>query len=972
MPMKDHTTGLTTAFKRAIPTILKTRRLSFISIHYLYIIGVTLVASVILYGIGGMSYIDALFFASGASTQSGLNTVDVNTIYWGQQFVVYVQAMICNPIFIHSFVVFVRLYWFEKSFQSVVKDARALRRTKSKGRVNTEDPDDLEKQPLPHGIRGRQISVVPQSGYLAEDEKHKMVDNEQSAASSSTKRNGSNSGESSDEAQAERLRSRRGGADLTLTESPDEIRLPLQLTRDQHIAFLEKQRNPTDEETLHIPSPRGFDEGEAVRNVRQDRDEVHEPGGLRRANTGPMPTTDRFHSIDYNAPPHTAAPVSNHITINEPSLLRREKVATAPNVATYGSRNQSSEREPRMLSRDRGRRGTFDSIRRSNTQEIKATMPYISFEPTVARNSMFVNLTEQQREELGGIEYRALKTLALVLICYYICFHILGTICLVPWILHTSYGQIITQVAGTGRPWWGIFTAGSAFNDLGFTLTADSMISFQGAIFPLLIMTFLIIIGNTGFPCMLRFVIWTCSKFTIPGTGLWEEFQFLLDHPRRCFTLLFPRAATWWLFAILVVLNGLDLIFFIILDLNDETILALSPGNRFLDGLFQAASTRTAGFAVVNIANLHPAIQVSYLIMMYISVFPIAISMRRTNVYEERSLGIYASADERAEDGSEPSYVGAHLRRQLSFDLWYVFLGLFIIAIVEGGRIENNKADDYAFTLFSVLFEIVSAYGTVGLSLGFPNTNASFSAQFKVLSKLVIIAMQIRGRHRGLPYELDRAVLLPSESLHDKEKMEGERILQRRRSSLGGLSMRSGAFNSSQNNVSLDGAGAGGLSTAFTLNPTMDSGVNGDGIPGAGLRNRDRVGTDLSKMSTTQDRQGTDLTKNTTNQSSSGTGRHIQFGNAAEPIASSTQSQTQSQPRDSDQIQSQSQGSGQRDPATEDPKYYGSTAHPAPSPQEHKSHARSGLGNAMFKLAKIPSVEEHTSTSTSKSKSDGD
>ncbi len=77
---------------------------------------------------------------------------------------------------------------------------------------------------------------------------------------------------------------------------------------------------------------------------------------------------------------------------------------------------------------------------------------------------------------------------------------------------------------------------------------------------------------------------------------------------------------------------------------------------------------------------------------MYISVFPIAISVRRTNVYEEKSLGIYGtSPDENDDDSEEPSYVGAHLRRQLSFDLWYIFLGLFIIAIAEGPRLENTN-----------------------------------------------------------------------------------------------------------------------------------------------------------------------------------------------------------------------------------------------------------------------------------------
>ena len=188
---------------------------------------------------------------------------------------------------------------------------------------------------------------------------------------------------------------------------------------------------------------------------------------------------------------------------------------------------------------------------------------------------------------------------------------------------------------------------------------------------------------------------------------------------------------------------------------------------------------------------------------MYISVFPIAISVRRTNVYEEKSLGIYGSSQEDEEDGKEPSYIGAHLRRQLSFDLWFVFLGLFIIAIAEGHRLQDPN--DIGFTMFgklasfdnsilpsfnhyiclvfvAVLFEIVSAYGTVGLSLGYPNIDASFSAEFSVISKLVIVAMMIRGRHRGLPYELDRAILLPSESLHKKEDQDAAKRMTRRNS----------------------------------------------------------------------------------------------------------------------------------------------------------------------------------------------
>jgi Trk-type K+ transport system membrane component len=132
-----------------------------------------------------------------------------------------------------------------------------------------------------------------------------------------------------------------------------------------------------------------------------------------------------------------------------------------------------------------------------------------------------------------------------------------------------------------------------------------------------------------------------------------ETLAFLLDHPRRCFTLLFPSSATWWLFGILVILNALDVFFFLVLDLGDAYVSAIPVGYRFLDGFFQAVSTRTAGFAVTNLMLLHPAVLVSYLVMMYISIFPVAISIRRTNVYEEQSLGVFAHEDEQ-----DASFVG--------------------------------------------------------------------------------------------------------------------------------------------------------------------------------------------------------------------------------------------------------------------------------------------------------------------------
>ncbi|KAJ9482827.1 hypothetical protein VN97_g10600 [Penicillium thymicola] len=774
--------------------LLNQLHLNFIFLHYTYIITWALIGSIVVYSGGGIAYTDALFLSVGAATQSGLNTVNLNGLHLYQQIVFYIITIICTPIFIHSALVFIRLYWFEKRFQRVARDARALRTTRSRMDNVSQDNDSEGINLAELGDGGRSIVVLRSNTGDARNGKPfdpggKTTDDAQSETEAPEGHE--NSGQSSlKDLQNDRTEHRFGLGSL---------RVPAQLEQEQHIAFLEDQRK--NKGALRIPSPREYDRGGAPEILDGEEDEVNK--SVQPSSPQPDHRQSPMHSDEIDQVGPLEGP---HIAINEPDMPQTDtRGSTFTHLITRSTvQDTTPMNEATGGLGPRGARNIARGIWRSLTQEKDhSTQPYLSWNATVARNSNFIDLTEEQRDELGGIEYRALKTLTVVLVSYYIGFHIIGMVSMVGWIMTQDRWGNVVREDGVGRPWWGIFTSASAFNDLGFTLTPDSMISFQKAVFPLLLMAFLIIIGNTGFPCMLRLVIWSLTKFARPGTALWEELKFLLDHPRRCFTLLFPRNATWWLFAILIALNGIDVIFFIILDvslpanglyphsmlttflqLNNPTVISLPPGIRVLDGFFQAVSTRTAGFGVVNLSELHPSIQVSYLIMMYISVFPIAISMRRTNVYEEKNLGVYSYGQENSEknDQTAPSYIGTHLRRQLGFDLWYVFLGLFVIAIVENGRLE--AADDYSFQLFTVLFEVVSAYGTVGLSLGYPGVDTSFCGQFSVISKLVIIAVQIRGRHRGLPYTLDRAVLLPSDALRKHEAAESERQMRRRASNL--------------------------------------------------------------------------------------------------------------------------------------------------------------------------------------------
>ncbi|RPA86361.1 hypothetical protein BJ508DRAFT_322019 [Ascobolus immersus RN42] len=826
------------------------QKFNFIFLHYVYLFSLAIVGSILIYPVKNIPYIDALVFASGAATQSGLNTVDLNLLTTYQQIVLYIIPWIANPIFINGAVVFIRLYWFRKRFEHIVQQSRLNRSSRTRSMARSMNAD-VEREP--RSVAGRTITVLhreppadlnellrkgqpkpdanlppyntpppsqattPRPGSLRNsldgsvsptsrlprlqtaitwDTSTKVGDRSANpTASSSTYASTPTVGSSEDfhrdgNASPSPTAPANGpseGVNVQFLDVPHPKYMqqnPTQTSSSLALDYVSKQRQVASERhgTLRIPSPREYERGgkpiDLDENAKDD-EESEEPHTLRRIKTTGALSLDGTGKDEITSLPGTRLPQARPFTIDHPNPSSRTAPESQLRQRLHGNkflpRSMTLEH---AINRIRGRsESPMSRMSRKQETEFK---PYLSYAPTIGRNSAFVDLTDEQRDELGGVEYRSLKVLAKVLIGYYLGFHLFGVICFLPFIHAKSYyGKIVDNV-GVSKTWWAIWTSSMSFLDVGFSLTPDSMVSFQSNAFILLIGAFLIIIGNTAFPCLLRFIIWVLHKITPEDSSVKESLHFLLDHPRRCFTLMFPAGATWALFGILVLLNAADTILFVALDWNNEELAKIPNGTKILDGVYQAASTRTAGFSVVNLAKLAPAVQVSYMIMMYISIFPIAISVRRTNVYEEKALGIYPTEEE--VDDAEPSYIGAHLRRQLSFDLWYIALGLFIICIAEGKKLANEKLTD--FNIFAVLFEVVSAYGTVGLSFGYGGYNTSFVGQFSVVGKLVIIAMQMRGRHRGLPYELDRAILLPSESLHLKEEEDARNRLRRRMSNL--------------------------------------------------------------------------------------------------------------------------------------------------------------------------------------------
>ncbi|KAL6713821.1 hypothetical protein ACLMJK_008315 [Lecanora helva] len=440
----------------------------------------------------------------------------------------------------------------------------------------------------------------------------------------------------------------------------------------------------------------------------------------------------------------------------------------------------------------------------------------------VGRNSQFKGLSLADREHLGGVEYRALCILAVLVPAYFISWQLLGCIGLGAYVANNRAD--VTKV-NAEHPWWvGAFIGVSAFNNSGMSLLDANMVAFQTSDYTLITTGLLILAGNTCYPVFLRLTIWTFLKL-VPDNEFCHDWrialQFLLDHPRRCYTNLFPSKHTWWLLASLIVLNGIDWAAFEILNIGNSTVTSLPQSARALDGLFQALAVRSGGFYVVPIPGLRIGLLILYVIMMYISVYPVVITMRNSNVYEERSLGIYADdpqatvsttaagdkedvenrqqqpQQQQPQNPNSPGlftrlkrtmtnkaqptetsayFIRQQLRGQLAHDLWWIVLAVLFITIIETSNFER---DPVSYSVFNILFEVVSAYGCVGISLGLPNEAYSFSGGWHKFSKLILCAVMLRGRHRGLPVAIDRAVLLPGEHLAAAEEEDAQIRLER-------------------------------------------------------------------------------------------------------------------------------------------------------------------------------------------------
>ncbi|MDQ0508915.1 Ktr system potassium uptake protein B [Aedoeadaptatus ivorii] len=254
-----------------------------------------------------------------------------------------------------------------------------------------------------------------------------------------------------------------------------------------------------------------------------------------------------------------------------------------------------------------------------------------------------------------------------------------------------------------------VFHAISAFCNAGFDLFGNSMIPFQGDYLVTLTIAALIILGGLGF---------------IVYVELWQfrQSKHLSSHTK----LVLSTTA-------MLLLGGMFLIYFFEFR-NPATLGALPEQQKWLAAFFQSTTFRTAGFNSVEMGSMNDITVFFAILLMFIGGSPgsTAGGLKTT------TFAITMAAAFTTLKGTRDTEL---FKRRVSETTIRKIFALFVIAICLVFFVascivffEHNK-----FVFVDILFETVSAFGTVGVTRG-------ITADLSPLSKLFITFTMYLGR----------------------------------------------------------------------------------------------------------------------------------------------------------------------------------------------------------------------------------
>ncbi|MBI4776081.1 MAG: ATPase [Deltaproteobacteria bacterium] len=244
-----------------------------------------------------------------------------------------------------------------------------------------------------------------------------------------------------------------------------------------------------------------------------------------------------------------------------------------------------------------------------------------------------------------------------------------------------------------------VFHSISAFCNAGFALFENSMMNYSGDVLLNLSMCSLIVLGGIGFPVV------------------YDIYCNVRDRNARRFRLAVQTKTVLVITAVLILVGAGV---FGVLE-ESRTLSGKSAMESALDALFQSVTCRTAGFNTVDIAGLSDATLVLMMFLMFFGASPGSCGggVKTTTLALLAAFSWSRIRGARRVNMFKRSVPPETVTRSMSLILVSVgLIGLVLFMVLlddASGRPDNVTASNH---FLARLFEVVSAFGTVGLSMG--------------------------------------------------------------------------------------------------------------------------------------------------------------------------------------------------------------------------------------------------------------
>ncbi len=271
--------------------------------------------------------------------------------------------------------------------------------------------------------------------------------------------------------------------------------------------------------------------------------------------------------------------------------------------------------------------------------------------------------------------------------------------------------------------WRAVFTSISAFCNAGFALQSNSLMDYQGSPGVLLTVSALIVVGGLG-PLVV---------VALPAL-------------RRGRSTLHVRLVVTSTLGLLVA----PMFLFLFLEWN-STLANMALGDKVVNAWFQSVTLRTAGFNSIDFADIQPATWTLAILCMFVGGSPGSTAGGvKTTTMAVLILAVIAAIRGRL----EASAFGRRIPHRTVYEATAITTAgvLSAAAALMAVQVTQDIALDHA------LFEVVSALGTVGLSMGATGSlddvgkvlviASMFAGRVGPLTLFIVLIGQSRGGHR--------------------------------------------------------------------------------------------------------------------------------------------------------------------------------------------------------------------------------